>query len=342
MASKRIKVPKSCRLVAFYHCCSRIVGREFLLGPQEKQMFYFLMRRYEKFCRVQVNTFCLMDNHFHLVVKVPARPDHLPGDEELCRWIEAFKGPNTAAQELRQLTTWRQMGQERAAEELRARYFARMWDISAFMKELKQAFSEWYNPTHGRVGTLWEGRFESLVVEESKGGLGSISPYTDLNPIRAGLLSDPKDYPWSGYGRACAGDKEALEGLREIVAVAHRRNPQEIKEEEILPLYRQLVYVKGEEEGLDEEGRPLRLGFSREQIQKVIDEKGRVSLAEALRIRVRYFRKGGIYGSRQFVNEVQKACADCFGPKRKTGARRMKGIKEKLYVARDLRVKVFG
>ncbi|MBL9155210.1 MAG: transposase, partial [Verrucomicrobiales bacterium] len=58
---------------ACYHVVSRVVDRRFIFNAKEKNYFRKWMRRLEAFCGVQVLTFCLMSNHFHLLVKVPDR-----------------------------------------------------------------------------------------------------------------------------------------------------------------------------------------------------------------------------------------------------------------------------
>jgi hypothetical protein len=50
-----------------------------------------------------------------------------------------------------------------------------------------------------------------------------------------------------------------------------------------------------------------------------------VALAKRLRWRLRHFSDGVVIGSRDFVDSVFEACRDRFGPKRKNGARRMRG-----------------
>ena len=54
-----------------YHCVSRIVGGEFLLGDPEKEAFRRLMWAQASFCGVDIVGYCLMSNHVHLLVKVP-------------------------------------------------------------------------------------------------------------------------------------------------------------------------------------------------------------------------------------------------------------------------------
>jgi REP element-mobilizing transposase RayT len=47
---------------------SRVVNRDFILGPEEKEHFLKLLRDYEAFCGVRIVTFCIMTNHFHILV----------------------------------------------------------------------------------------------------------------------------------------------------------------------------------------------------------------------------------------------------------------------------------
>ncbi len=81
-----------------------------------------------------------------------------------------------------------------------------MDDVSAFMKLLKQRFSIWYNRSHGRGGTHWCERFQSVLVEDTPHALRLVAAYIALNPVRAGLCRDPKDYRFSSYAEAL-GDK---------------------------------------------------------------------------------------------------------------------------------------
>jgi hypothetical protein len=58
---------------------------------------------------------------------------------------------------------------------------------------------------------------------------------------------------------------------------------------------------------------------------------------------VRYFCDGAVFGGREFVEGIFRAYRDRFGPKRKTGARRLRGLAEaELFALRDLRKGVFG
>src|SRR5690606_20763827 len=100
-------------------------------------------------------------------------------------------------------------------------------------------------------------------------------------------------------------------------------------------------FGQGEErEGTTPEGVPLRKGFKREDVLAEMASRGRLELAEYLRLKVRYFADGAVLGSRGFVDGVFGALRGRFGAHRKDGARRMRGLEPELYTARDLKVRV--
>jgi len=102
--------------------------------------------------------------------------------------------------------------------------------------------------------------------------------------------------------------------------------------------YRRLLFTWGQA------GRPGGK-ISREEAQKVLSKGGRLPVAEALRCKVRYFTDGAAMGSRGYVEAIFAAKRKRFGPNRKDGARRMRGLeaaKEGIFTLRDLRVRVFG
>ncbi len=348
MRQARMKVPES-HPVGYYHCISRIVDRQFLFGDLEREQFVEFMREYEAFCGVRILTYCIMSNHFHILVEVPKRPEVLPSAEVLVqklRGLSGYVGVGTVIQRIEML---RNTKADQELEQYLESFWARMWDISAFMKLLKQRYTQWYNSQKGRKGTLWEERFKSVLVDGCGEALATMAAYIDLNPVRAGIVMDPAEYRWSGYAEATLGRGRAMEGVRRVVA-ALERVPAEAgpgvnnrPEAEIMAMYRLFVYGKGEErEGITATGVPLRKGFDRAAVLKVVAEKGRLSLGDFLRLRVRYFADGSILGTRGFVESMFLAMKERFGAKRKDGARRVRGLKGELYTLRDLRKSVFG
>src|SRR2546421_2697761 len=154
---------------SFYHCLSRVVERRFIFqssghGSLEAEKFLTLMRRLEAFSGVNVLTFVLMSNHFHLLCQVPA--PRVLKELELLERIEAGFGParrQALQEELRRLA--QQPDAASQIQGLLAPYRRRMYDISIFLKELKGGFAQWYNRRHERQGVLWAERFKSVLVE---------------------------------------------------------------------------------------------------------------------------------------------------------------------------------
>ncbi len=66
------------------------------------------------------------------------------------------------------------------------------------MKRLGQRYVQYVNRRRKRSGTLWEGRFRSSLIAEDR-YLLACHRYIELNPVRAGMVRAPGDYPWSSY-----------------------------------------------------------------------------------------------------------------------------------------------
>ncbi len=346
MRRARLKLPPD-RPVGFYHCLSRVVDRRFIFDPSEKEIFVRLLRECERFCRVRVLTFCLMSNHFHILVEVPQRPhpSSLPGPDEIVADLERLSGFQFPEAVRQRFALYQDHDDAEGLARYLATFHARMYDLSAFMKLLKQRFTLGYNARHGRKGTLWEDRFKSVLVEGAGSTLATMAAYIDLNPVRAGLVKDPKDYRWSGYGEAVAGRKRARQGLQAIARALHGGGEEGTGTKRSLETYRRYLYLEGDErrEGVGEDGRLVRGALSAEEVAKVLKAKGRLAVGAYVRCRVRYFCDGAVLGGREFVEGIYRAYRERFGPKRRSGARAMRGLAEgTLFTLRDLRLEVFG
>ena len=196
----------------YYHCMSRAIERRHILGPKEKERFRALMRNLADFCGLEILTYALLDGHFHALIHVPVRREL--SDEELLTRLRFIYSPKKVELIALQLQDFRRQRQDQAAQALKAKFTYRMFDISEFFKALKQQFSQSYNVRSQRSGPLWEQRFKSVLVEGSENALSTMAAYIDLNPVRAGIVADPKDYRYSGYGEAVGGGTAAREGLR--------------------------------------------------------------------------------------------------------------------------------
>ena len=174
------------------------------------------------------------------------------------------------------------------------------------------------------------------MVESESRALSAIAAYIDLNPVRAGIVKDPAEYRWSGYGEACGGSIVAQQGIFAVQSAS--RQTQEMSWPNTAAAYRANLFTRGAERR-DEGGRLLRVGFSEEEKQNVIDRGGKMPLPDLLRCRVRYFRDGLAFGSQAFVESVFDRNRAHFGAKRKSGARKIRFcLAEGFCTARDLRV----
>ena len=276
---------------AVYHVMSRTVNGEALLGDREKEMLRKMLWRVADFSGVEVLTYCLMQNHFHILVRVP-EPAAV-SDRELVRRFSVLYPEPTDFQTCSPEMLERILGSGgEEAERWRQRLLSRMADLGQFVKTLKQRYSVWFNKTHNRFGTLWAERFKSVLVEGRGNALETVAAYIDLNPVRAGLVSDPKDYRFCGYAEAVAGGSGAVRGLRSIHA-------DQANAGEALSAHRMLLFGKG--------SAPFRASdgcVDAATADRVLNrERDRLPQTTVLRCRVRYFSDGAVLGSAEFVRE---------------------------------------
>jgi REP element-mobilizing transposase RayT len=304
---------------------SRVVDRNFVFGPHERDVFCKIMRQVERFSGVRVLTWTILSNHFHVLLEVPPRPAPSLSDEEIldrCRALYPKHGMIAIEWEFAEAQ--RRGGV--ALERLREQYLRRMWDLSEFMKTLKHKFTRWFNRKHDRAGTLWESRFTSVIVEGHWNSLLKVAAYIDLNAVRAGIVGDPKDYRWCGYAEAVCGDRPARKGL--AVALSDLKIGANWRD--VGPRYRKLLFGIGE----------ARSGISREEVARTWQAGGKLTLAQLLRCRVRHLSDGLVIGSESFVETFFNANRSLFGTRRKSGARKLPGGHwDGLWSARALRIR---
>lgn len=71
--------------------------------------------------------------------------------------------------------------------------------LSRMMQAVGRRYVRYFNDSQGRSGTLWEGRYRSTLIQTESYLLACMA-YIDLNPVRAGLAAEARDYPWSSHG----------------------------------------------------------------------------------------------------------------------------------------------
>jgi hypothetical protein len=343
-----------------------VVDRRFAFESEDKEQFRMFMRMMENFSGCRVLAYCIMCNHFHLLLEVPPQPKEGISDELLLKRLGALYSKPFVAAVAKELADARgvvaqgfAVNGEEYVRAIHERFTYRMHDLSEFMKTLLQRFTRWHNREHERCGNLWEENFKSVVVED---GMASrtMAAYIDLNPVRAGMVQDPAEYRWSSYGEAMGAvgkstGARARAGLvRAIMAdkgwdADARHWPGQVSKS-----YRLLLLDEGREKATEvmnakgqSEKKLLKKGMdpARAEAELARLETARdVAISKMLRFRIRYFTDGAVIGSREFVNATFEASRGRFGPKRKTGARKMRGAGAPgagaLWSFRDLRRKI--
>jgi REP element-mobilizing transposase RayT len=298
------------------HIISRVVGREFLLGEAEKDYFLKLIKRFSSGFFIRVNAFCIMSNHFHILLTWMDKEAALASKDELLdRYALIYPdspGPPEGAYDHK--TGQIIPDEDGGIERLRMR----LGSVSDFVRELKQTFTRWYNKRNNREGYFWSQRYKSVAVSLDEAQL-VCSSYIDLNPVRAGLVEKPEDYRWSSLGLRVRSKAEAATFLYPLSLTPMKgenesktRNgfigsPSWLsplispnKEADNFSLYRVFVYKSG---GIKVEGKA---SIPPELVEAVVSYHGRLGISDRFRYRVKNISEGLAIGSYEWVRSLQE------------------------------------
>ncbi len=297
-----------------FHVISRVVDRRIIMEDNENEYLLRLIRKHEAFTGLEVLSYCLMGNHFHLLIHLPVKPDEI-SDEEVRRRMKNIYSKKKIAQMDIMIERHKNFGNIRYEKELYDQLRQRMYNLSSFVRDIKQKFSSWYNRKLDRKGTLWEERFKSVSIEGRENALMRTAAYIELNPIRAGMVRDPSEYRWSSYAEAIAGGKKARKGIMQLCAGRTGINEWQ----EALHRYRVYLYEVG---GEQREGKK---SFTPEEVMAERERKGVLSVKKALKMKIRYFSEGLAIGSADYLKEYFEHRHQWLGKKRGKVAHSMSG-----------------
>jgi len=282
-----------------YHVMSRTALEGFPLGDIEKDFMLNLIRRYAALYLVEILGFCLMGNHFHLLMKMI--PDNRFTDEEIQKRFEAHYGDSRDFID----------GQIPYLRE-------KLSSLSEFMREIKVGFARYYNRRHNRRGYFWGDRFKSVIVENGETLINCLA-YIDLNPLRAGLVERPEEYRWNslGYHVQTNNRDKFLSidfGLKEF-------NVKSKKER--IRGYRRYVYEAG---SLSQPEKGNVKVIEDKVIEKERRREFELSRSDRFIYRTRYFTDSGIIGSRDFVAQNYQRFKHLFYSKKEKKPKPIKGL----------------
>lgn len=269
------------------HIYSRLAGDDLLLGPKEKEQLLNMIERFSAAFFVKLHEFTVMSNHFHLVVSEGREEAQNAGKLELIDRYRRVYGKDADPPIGRQLPNGRFIPDpDGGLERLRRR----LGSVSAFVQELKQRFTLWYNRKNKRKGVLWGGRFGTTLIERGDAAL-VIGGYLNLNPVRAGMVDVPDDYRWCGLALYARNPKRA----RKMMAPM----PLQIGQDPLdTAAYRLFVYRYGARRV------PGKRHIRPDQLARVEALCGRIGLADLAGHRIRNFSEGFVLGSPEFIARV--------------------------------------
>jgi len=102
------------------------------------------------------------------------------------------------------------------------------------LQSVGRRYVQYFNYRYKRTGTLWEGRYRATVVDAEK-YLFECMRYIELNPVRAGMVAHPRNFPWSSYHANAEGKEDILVTCHSL----YRRLGANAKERQ--EAYRELV-----------------------------------------------------------------------------------------------------
>ena len=215
-----------------HHLVSRIAHRVHFLKDDERNDFIEMMRRTAEFSGIQLLGWCIMINHFHILIYLPFPPDSIP-EEEVIRRVAILKGKSGGEAFANWIASERAKGNEDEITRALDKQRRRMYDIGEYMKILKQWFTQEYNRRYSHVGTLWESSYHDIGVKMDAANMSRVLSYIHLNPIRAAACAGFDDYLWSSLNAAVRGDPIAIAGLNfvygeefsssEVIALHHEQ-----------------------------------------------------------------------------------------------------------------------
>ena len=336
---------KSAGKPVFYHVISRVVDRRFVFGAEEKEKFRALMRLQEKFTGCRVVSYCLMCNHFHILLEVPPMAEGGLSDEELLKRLSAIYSEAFVAGVAKELADARtvvyanETGLDEAVKAIHKRFTYRMQDLGRVHEGPAAAFHAMVQPGAFQDGAAVGGP----VQERDRGGRRGGEDDFRLHRSESGARRDgegPGGLPLEQLRRGDRWRRERAMGKRRgRVWCGHCGRIKELAADADLWAsgvsreYRKLLMAgavgkSSESVGRDGKWRSrktLRKGISKEEAEREREMDGEIPFGKMLRCRVRYFTDGAVIGSRSFVNEAFAKSRERFGPKRKDGARKLRG-----------------
>lgn len=114
-------------------------------------------------------------------------------------------------------------------------------DLADIMKRINQSYSKYYKNRYEHIGYFWQNRYKSIIVSKDN-YLLACGSYVELNPVRAGVVDEPKDYRWSSYNVYGHGEKNLL--IDESPVYNGVSNDEQIRREKYIEFIKEMIIKK--------------------------------------------------------------------------------------------------
>ena len=248
----------------YYHCICRCVRRAFLCGKDchtgknyehRREWVVDRLSLLSRVFSIQICSYAIMQNHFHLVVRINEKEGLSLSDQEVARrWKKLYSWPMLVSQYLN--------GEGSAAETSKAQEIIQTWrerlcDLSWYMRCLNEYLARKANKEDNCTGRFWEGRYKSQALLDDAAVLTCMS-YVDLNPIRAGIADTPEHSDYTSIQQR----------INALGRYTKTQNPSKNKSKTEKPI-RLMQLTKND-------NNPHAIGFTARDYLELVDWAGRV------------------------------------------------------------------
>jgi putative transposase len=189
---------------AWYHIQCRTIGGEndFPLNVDDhRQHLLEMIKHYARTYSCQIAAFCIMGNHYHLVIHFDVYKEFT--NKELSNRAQILYENSQTSLTYWDASKWKVFNE-------------RLFSISEFMRNMQANFTTWYNKKYNRRGRIWAERFKSLYLEGLKEVLDCIL-YIELNPVRAKVVTRPEEYGFSSANMRINKNDSWLMPLKNLI-----------------------------------------------------------------------------------------------------------------------------
>jgi putative transposase len=260
---------------AFYHIFCKVAGPKadyypLTDDPAKRDKFIQLLNHFSQAYYCQLITYCVMGNHYHIVIRFDQSSQKTRQDLEA---RASLLYPNNEV--------WRKGW----SDDHWNKFQNRLHDMSEFMRNVQQAFTRWVNKKEKTSGSFWRDRFKSVILADGDSVL-DCTLYVDLNPVRAGLVTHPEDWEGGAYFMRSIQQDAQLMSLHEVMDLPMAENADKA--------YREQLYYRGNVQSKEKDA------FIPDHIVEREAERGFEQSGRYLK-RVSYLSRGYVVGKRETV-----------------------------------------